>query len=413
MKACRGCQAPGLTPVVSLGSMPPVNAFVDAAMLAGEQAFPLDLYFCERCTLVQLYPVVDPALLYGTYTYLSSASRTNVMRLEQLADELVVRLGLDARSKVIEIGSNDGTLLRRFARHTPAVLGVDPAGNVAALAEAAGVPTVVEFFSSRVGRDLALLRGGFDLVLALNVVAHTPDFIDLLEGARALLTPGGHFVIEVVHVLQTLLRGEIDTIYHEHVYCFSLHALRHGCERAGLTIVDVEKIPAQGGSLRVSMQQTVHAAAPGARVEEVLAEERAAGLLHAETYASIAGLALALREGVRSGLRALRASSDIVVGLGASARGVVLMNYCGLTVADIDFVVDDTPLKQGKLVPGCHIPVHDWTKIAKETKVAGLMLSWNYRREVLAKLAARTSRARVLVPLPTLEELTLPPEPAA
>src|SRR5450432_1760024 len=255
MKVCRGCQATGLTPVVSLGSMPPVNAFVDATTLGDERAFPLDLYFCERCTLVQLFPVVDPALLYGTYTYLSSASRTNVLRLEELALDLAARLALGAGSKVLEIGSNDGTLLRRFARHTPAVLGVDPARNVAALAEAAGVPTVVEFFSSSVGRALAREHGGFDLVLALNVVAHTPDFVDLLEGARELLTPSGHVVVEVVHVLQTILRGEIDTIYHEHVYCFSLHALRHGCERAGLTIVDVEKIPAQGGSLRVLMQR--------------------------------------------------------------------------------------------------------------------------------------------------------------
>jgi SAM-dependent methyltransferase len=415
MTACRGCDAPGLVPVVSLGSMPPVNAFLDAAALGDEKAYPLDLYFCERCTLVQLSPVVEPGLLYGTYRYLSSASRTNVARLDALADALARDFGLPAGARVLEIGSNDGTLLRRFLGRAARVLGVDPARNVAPLAEAAGVPTVVAFFSAALARELAREHGRFDLVLALNVVAHTPDFIDLFAGARALLAPDGRLVIEVVHVLPTLLRGEIDTIYHEHVYCFSLHALAHACGRAGLAIVDAEKIPAQGGSLRVVMRPAEGAPAPSARVGALLAEERAAGLERAETYAHIAGLARALRDGVRAGVGALRGAADVdlVVGLGASARGVVLMNYCGLGPRDVDFVVDDTPLKQGKLMPGCHVPVHDWTKIPKGTKVGGLMLSWNYRREVLAKLAARTAVGRVLVPLPALEELVLPSAPEA
>jgi novobiocin biosynthesis protein NovU/D-mycarose 3-C-methyltransferase len=410
--SCRGCDAPGLVPVVSLGSMPPVNAYLDPTALGAERAFPLDLYFCARCTLVQLSPVVEPALLYGTYTYLSSASRTNVARLEELADKLARDFAVGAGTRVLEIGSNDGTLLARLVGRAGAVLGVDPARNVAPLAEAAGVPTVVAFFSSALARDLARERGPFDLVLALNVVAHTPDFRDLLAGVRALLAPGGRFVVEVVHVLPTLLRGEIDTIYHEHVYCFSLHALAHAAGPAGLAIVDAETIAAQGGSLRVVMQRREDGA-PSARVAALLDEERAAGVDRAETYAPIAGLARALREGVRAGVRALRGTADLVVGLGASARGVVLMNYCGLGPADVDFVVDDTPLKRGKLMPGCHVPVHDWTKIPAGAKVAALMLSWNYRREVLAKLATRTRQARVLVPLPTLEEIAPPLDPPA
>ena len=411
MKSCGGCQGLRLTPIVSLGSMPPVNAFLDAGapggMVIAETGYPLDLYFCEACTLVQLYPVVDPALLFGTYTYLSSASRTNVKRLERLADALSARFGLDAHSRILEIGSNDGTLLRQFQRRTSHVVGVDPARNVAALAAAAGVDTVVDFFSTDVAQALGRAQGGFDVILALNVVAHTPDFIGLFSRARDLLNEGGHLVIEVVHVLPTLLRGEIDTIYHEHVYCFSLHALRHACQRAGLVIVDAEKIAAQGGSLRVVMQRAPRAGVVTAGVAELLAEERAAALDKAATYASIEPLALALREGVRSGLGALRRSADLVVGLGASARGVVLMNYCGLTSADLAFVVDDTPLKQGKLVPGCHIPVADWTRIPKDKNIGCLMLSWNYRREVLEKLHTRTSKARVLIPLPALEEVRL------
>jgi len=185
MTTCGGCEAHGLIPVVSLGHMPLVNAFLEAprpgAGVRAEPTFPLDLYFCERCTLVQLHPVVEPRLLFGTYTYLSSVAHTNLARLARLADELAARLALGARSKVLEIGSNDGTLLRRFQRHTPNVVGVDPAQNVAALAAAAGVETIVDFFSPRVAAELARARGGFDLILALNVVAHTPDFVGLLS----------------------------------------------------------------------------------------------------------------------------------------------------------------------------------------------------------------------------------------
>jgi SAM-dependent methyltransferase len=392
--------------------MPPVNAFLEPADIPAERAYPLDLHFCPRCTLVQLAPTVDPSVLFETYAYLSSAARPNAQRLERLAERLAADFGIDERSRVLEIGSNDGTLLGHLRRHTPFVLGVDPARNVAALAEAAGVPTMVEFFSSALARDLLRTRGAFDLVVALNVVAHTPDFADLLGGVRALLARRGRLVVEVVHVVETILRGEIDTIYHEHVYCFSLHALAHAAEGAGLAIVDVEKISAQGGSLRVTFERADEggAAAPGAVA--VLAEERAAGVDRAETYARVGALARELREGVRARVRALRAEADVFVGLGASARGVVLMNYCGLGPRDVDFVVDDTPLKQGKLMPGCHVPVRDWTKIPEGKKVAGLMLSWNYRGEILAKLARRAPRARVVVPLPVLEEIELGSEAA-
>ncbi|HVR01853.1 MAG TPA: class I SAM-dependent methyltransferase, partial [Polyangia bacterium] len=400
---------PRLTPIVSLGRMPRVNAFLEVprsgARLRAEPSYPLDLYFCERCTLVQLQPLVSPALLFGTYAYLSSVSRTNRERLDAFADELATRFALGAHSRILEIGSNDGTLLRSFQRFTQNVVGVDPAKNVASLAAAAGVETIVDFFSPGVGADLARTHGGFDLILALNVVAHTPDFVGLFSRARDLLAPGGRFVIEVVHVLQTLLRGEIDTVYHEHVYCFSLHALLHAAKRAGLIIVDAEKIAAQGGSLRIVMQRRQAKPRRRDRVAELVAEERDAGVHRASTYASIAHHALALRLGIWSGLRELRKSADLVVGLGAPARGVVLMNYCGLTTADLDVVIDDTPLKQGKLVPGCHIPVGDWTRIPKDANIACLMFAWTYRSEILEKLRARTSHARVLIPLPAVEEV--------
>jgi SAM-dependent methyltransferase len=407
MTACQGCGSAELDLVVSLGSMPPVNAFLTADQIPAEEKFPLDVYFCQRCTLVQLYPIVDPRKLFTAYNYLSSASRTTVAYLVGLAGTLAKEHDLTSRSKVLEIGSNDGTLLAEFKKVTSNVLGVDPARNLTENAAALGVRTVVEFFSSRSAETIKNEHGAFDLILALNVVAHTPGFVDLFAGVRSLLEPGGCFVMEVAYVLETILRGEIDTIYHEHVYSFSLHALSFACERVGLTIVDARKTPVQGGSLRLTMQATTKDTAVNRSVTDLLAEEVKGGVNRFATYAPVAGLARDLRDGVRSRLQTIRKSYDTVVGLGAPARGVVLMNYCDLSVDDLEFVVDDTPLKQGKLVPGRHIPVRDWTKIAKDKNIACLMLSWNYRSEVLAKLRARTSNARVLIPLPVLEEITL------
>ncbi|HEX4406566.1 MAG TPA: class I SAM-dependent methyltransferase [Polyangia bacterium] len=402
---CGACGGGALEPVVSLGAMPHVNTFLTADRVAEEERSPLDVYFCPSCTLVQLSPVVDPRRLFTEYAYLTSTARTTVAYLADLATALVRGFGLSASSRVLEIGSNDGTLLGQLRGVTPHVLGIDPARNVAARAEAAGVRTIVDFFSSRTAIAIEGEHGPFDLVLALNVVAHTPDFVDLLAGARRLLAPGGRFVMECAYVLPTILAGEIDTIYHEHVYCFSLRALASAAARVGLTVVDAREIAVQGGSLRVVMQPLSFHNEIDAGVAALLRKEHDAGLHLGATYAPVAARARTLRDDLRAGLDRLRCTADVVVGLGAPARGVVLMNHCGLTRADLDFVVDDTPLKQGKVVPGCHIPVFDWTRIEKDGNIAALMLSWNYRREVLDKLRRRTTNARVLVPLPTMEEV--------
>jgi predicted TPR repeat methyltransferase len=407
LSACAGCGADPIVPVFSLGRMPPVNAFVTPAEIAREESFPLDVHFCPACTLVQLHPTVDPARLFADYTYLSATSRTTVTYLGRLAETLARKVTLSASSKILEIGSNDGTLLAALRAFSPHVLGIDPAENVAARANADGIPTRVAFFSAAVASSLRTELGAFDLVAAINVVAHTPGFVDFLGGVRTLLAPGATFVMECAHVMQTILRGAIDTVYHEHVYCFSLHALTRACARAGLVVVDVESTPAQGGSLRVFARAAADAPAVAVSVADLLRDEERAGVTRLETYVAVGRLAEALRREVPARLRALRGDARLVVGLGASARGVVLLNHCGLGPDDLAFVVDDTPLKQGKLVPGRHIPVHDWTRIPRGEELVCLLLSWNYRDEMLAKLRARTSRARVLVPLPRLEELTL------
>jgi SAM-dependent methyltransferase len=362
---------------------------------------------------VQLDPVVPPAKLFSDYTYLSSTSATMAAHLRELAGALASRLALGPISRVLELGSNDGTFLAALQPTGARVLGVDPAANVAARAEAAGVPTRVAFFSSETAPALRDEAGPFDLVVALNVVAHTPDFVDLLAGARAALARGGTFVMEAAHVAQTILRGAIDTIYHEHVHCFSLHALVLACARAGLTIVDVEALPhIQGGSLRVFARATDEGPRVAPTVAATLAEEQHAGVTHLRAYARVGALAERLRQDLPARLRALRSADGRrrpVVAVGASARGVVLLNHCGLGPDDVDVVVDDTPLKQGKLVPGVHVPVRDWSAVPRDADLVVLLLAWNYRDELLAKLRALTTGARVdvLIPLPKIEALSL------
>lgn len=408
VSACRGCGVRALRPVVSLGAMPLVNAFVpEGAAEVDEVRHPLDVHFCEACALVQLDPIVDPSVMFGHYTFLSSASDSWCAHLRGLADGLVARLGLGATSRVLEIGSNDGTFLTAVRRTTAHVLGVDPARNVAARAEAAGIPTRVDLFDSRVAGEVAREHGRFDLIVALNVVAHTPDFGDLLAGVCDLLAPDGSFVMEAAYVRETILAGAIDTIYHEHVHCFSLLALAGACERAGLRVDDAEVVPVQGGSLRVVARRAAAPGAPSPRVAALLAEERAAGMDRFEAYAGVAARAERLRDGLRAAVRRLAAQGGPLVGLGAPARGVVLLNYCQLGPADLGFVVDDTPLKQGTRVPGRGIPVRPWSAIEPDQDVTALLLSWNYRAEVLGKLRRRTKRARVLIPLPEIEELAL------
>jgi SAM-dependent methyltransferase len=405
--ACRGCGARPLRPVVSLGELPLVNAFVTSGQEAAERRFSLDVHFCEACALVQLDPIVAPDALFGHYTYLSSASDSFAAHLRTLAHALAGAMALSDASRVLEIGSNDGTFLAELEKTTPHVLGVDPAANVAARAEAAGVPTLVALFDSTLAHQLAREHGGFDLVVALNVVAHVPDVMDVLRGVRTVLKPDGAFVLEVAYVKGTILSGAIDTLYHEHVHNFSLLALEGACRRAGLVVTDASVVPVQGGSLRVVARPDSGAWPVSARAEALLADERAAGLDRFEAYAGVAPRAAALRERLRAAVERLRGERGPLVGLGAPARGVVLMNYCGFTADDVRLVVDDTPLKQGKLVPGCRVPVRGWDAIAPGEDVTGLMLSWNYRAEVLGKLARRTTRGRVVIPLPELQEVTI------
>jgi SAM-dependent methyltransferase len=401
--ACGGCGAADLHALFDLGDLPAVNRFPAMAAADAEPLYPVAVGWCRRCCLVQLTTTIDPAAIFRTYQHASAASSSNAKHLSGLARLLVARYGVDARSRIFEVGSNDGTLLAALVGRAGSVLGVDPAANLAGMARARGVESISDFLTETRAAAIAREHGRFDLVIAVNVVAHTRAVGGLLRAIKSVLAPAGTFVMEAVDVSRTLLEGEFDTVYHEHVYCFSLTSLVPLLAGAGLTIVDVERLPTQGGSFRVHARHREDAPAIGPAVTAVLAEEEAAGIRDARTYELIAGRVRRFKPAFQEALRALHARHGRVIGLGAPARGVVLLNYCEVGPDLVEAVIDDTPMKQGRLVPGCRIPVVPWDALARWPGPAGfLLLSWNYEGEVVEKLRRFVGTGEILVPFPEI-----------
>jgi hypothetical protein len=405
--SCFSCGHADLMAIFSLGAMPPVNAFVTRDEVAREERFPLDLYFCRRCTLVQLGEAVDPNKLFSHYLHMSSASPSNVEHLRSVADVARRYLHLKDDAKILEIGSNDGTLLRMLAIDRRRVIGVDPARNLADLSQGKGIETITAFFNFEETKQIKAKYGAFDAVIALNVVAHTPGFISLLKGVETILRPGGLFMMENAYAVGTILEGQFDTIYHEHVHNFSLHALCAAYERVGLIPIRAETIPTQGMSIRVIVGRAADAHAVDDSVKKILAKEQALGFTSVERFKSAAAKVVEFKQQLQAWVRAKKRAGKRIVGLGAPARGVVILNYVGLGPSDLAYIIDDTPLKQGRLTPGTHIEVADWTRLSREPADTFLVLSWNYRDNLLKRLGRYVQNGGALVPFPNFEEIRL------
>ncbi len=390
-----------LRPVLSLGVMPLANALLDPNDLSrAEPRYPLDLVFCPRCTLVQITETVPPDALFREYLYFSSFSDTMLNHAKTLVDRLTAARGLNGRSLVIEIGSNDGYLLQYFAARGIPVLGIEPAENVAAVANSRGIPTRCAFF----GRELAAtLRGegrGADVLLANNVLAHVADLNGVVEGIGHLLNAGGLAVIEVPYLRDMIDRCEFDTIYHEHLCYFSVTALQRLFERHSLVLADAERIPVHGGSLRLSVAHAADAGA-GGRVAELLAEESAWGVDRLEAYAAFGHRAVEIKTSLVALMTALKQRGCRLAAYGAAAKGTVLLNYCRIGADVLDFVADRSPYKQGRLVPGVRVPISPPSRLIEERPDYTLLLSWNLIDEVLQQQAEyRRLGGQFIVPIP-------------
>ena len=400
-RACLGCAAALGDPFLDLGSQPLANALLrpeDAAR--PEPRFPLAVAYCARCHLVQLTQTAPPEALFGEYLYFSSYSDTFLAHARAMADTLVARFGLGPRSRVLEIASNDGYLLKFVQAHGVPVLGVEPARNVAAVAQAHGVPTLARFFGPDVVEDVVRDFGRADVVVGNNVLAHVPDVNTFLGAVAAALAPAGAAVFEFPYLGDLLERTAFDTIYHEHVFYYSLAAVTGLAARAGLDVFDVERQTIHGGSLRVFMRRAGGGAA-GPAVARLLAEENAAGLTSAVRYAGFRRDVQRVREDLVSLLRRLRGQGRRLAAYGAPAKGTVLLNACGIGTDLLDFTVDRSPHKQGRLVPGVRLPIRTPEDLLKEMPDFTLLLPWNLAEEIVAQQAAYVRKGGAfIVPVP-------------
>ena len=406
MAQCRFCEAPLNHLLVDLGMSPLCESYVPADKLNSMEPFyPLHVYVCERCFLVQLEEYVAPQDIFSEYAYFSSYSTSWRQHAKAYTDKMRRELRLDQRSLVVEIGSNDGYLLEHFVQAGVPVLGVEPAANVAEAARARGVPTRVKFFGRQTASELVTEGRRPDLLLGANVLAQIPDLNDCVAGMKILLKPGGVITIEFPHLMRLIAENQFDTIYHEHFYYFSFIAAERIFAFHGLTLFDVEELPTHGGSLRIYGRHTEDREKPVTdRAKELTAREETVGTCTLAYYRSFAEQVYETKRRLLEFLIGAKRKGKTIVGYGAPGKGNTLLNYCGIRTDFLDYTVDRNPYKQGKYLPGTHIPIHHPDKIAETKPDYVLILPWNLKHEIMEQLAGiRAWGGQFVVPIPDVK----------
>jgi SAM-dependent methyltransferase len=386
---CRHCCAALEHVFLDLGLAPPSNALLSAAELeAPEVYFPLKLHVCTHCWLVQTEDYADPRALFDRdYAYFSSVSQSWLVHAERYVDMIRKRLRLGPQSLVLEVGANDGYLLRNFVVAGIPCLGIEPTASTATVAESLGIPIVREFFGAALAQRLAATRGKADLIIGNNVYAHVPDLNDFTRGLESALKPGGTVTLEFPHLLRLIEQVQFDTVYHEHFSYFSLHAVARVFAAAGMRLYDVEELATHGGSLRVYACHVDAACPATAAVAALLSEEERYGLTRLPTYSGFQARADRVRDEFRGFLIEQERSGKRVAGYGAAAKGNTLLNYAGIKPDLLPYVCDAAPSKQGKFLPGSHIPVLPPAALQERRPEVVVILPWNIADEVIAQHA--------------------------
>ncbi|MDA8017031.1 MAG: class I SAM-dependent methyltransferase [Thermoanaerobaculia bacterium] len=403
---CRFCEAPLIDTFVDLGMSPPANSYLEESALdGGETFFPLHTYVCRKCFLVQLPEWQTPDAIFSDYAYFSSYSDSWLAHAKNYTEQMRERFSIDEGHLVVEVASNDGYLLQYFVERGIPVLGIEPAANVAEAAEKVGVPTEVAFFGTELARRLVAEGQRADLLLGNNVLAHTPLLNDFVAGLKILLAETGLVTLEFPHLQRLIELNQFDTIYHEHFSYFSFRTVKSVLEHHGLTVFDVEELPTHGGSLRVFARHVEDRSKPVSEaVGNLVSREERLGFHTLEPYRTFGEKVRGTKRQLLRTLIDLKAEGKTVAGYGAPAKGVTFLNYCGVRTDLLDFTVDRSPHKQGRYLPGVHIPIHAPDRIRETRPDVVWILPWNLRREISEQMAdIRDWGGRFLVTVPDVE----------
>jgi 2-polyprenyl-3-methyl-5-hydroxy-6-metoxy-1,4-benzoquinol methylase len=394
---------------VDLGLSPLCESYVSRETLQSMEAFyPLHVFVCHKCYLVQLPVHVDPTHIFSEYAYFSSYSSSWVEHARAYVEEMVPALGLDRHSLVVELASNDGYLLQHLVGKGIPVLGVEPAANVAKEAERREVPTIVDFFGTRLARDMAAEGKHANLVIGNNVLAQVPEINDFVEGIRTILKPRGVVTMEFPHLMHLVDEVQFDTIYHEHFSYFSFTTVEAIFRSHGLTIFDVKEIPTHGGSLRIYARHADdESRSITGRVSDLLSREERRGMHRLGYYASFSERVMEVKRSLLEFLIQARREGKSIAGYGAPGKGNTLLNYCGIRTDFIEYTVDRNPYKQGKFLPGTRIPILEPSAIAERRPDYLLILPWNLKDEIVTQMSfIREWGGRFIVPIPTLQVIS-------
>jgi 2-polyprenyl-3-methyl-5-hydroxy-6-metoxy-1,4-benzoquinol methylase len=402
---CRLCGARLTRTFVDLGMSPLCESYVPETRLDEPETFyPLHVRLCENCLLVQLPAYVSGEDIFSDYAYFSSYSDSWVAHAKLYARMMIARIGLTSNSLVTEVASNDGYLLQHFKQAGVPVLGVEPAANVAEAAQAKGIPTEVQFLGADTGRQIAERHGRADLVAANNVFAHVPDIRSFAAGLRALVKDEGLVTLEFPHLLRLIERKQYDTIYHEHFSYLSLLTSSRALAIAGLRVIDVDELSTHGGSLRIYACPDEAGGEPTERVKAVLAEEESAGLHAVAGHEDFAQAVLKIKSDLLGFLLTAASEGRSVAGYGAPGKGNTLLNHCGIRSDLLSYTVDRSPVKQGKFLPGTHIPIYAPERLADTKPDYILVLPWNLRTEISQQLSYVESwGGKLIFPIPELD----------
>lgn len=400
---CRFCGSTLKHTFVDLGMSPLCESYVNPEQLNQMEPFyPLHVYVCSNCFLVQLQEYVSPQEIFSHYAYFSSYSDTWLQHAKNYTEKVIARFGLHSSSQVVEIASNDGYLLQYFASKGIPVLGIEPAANVAEVAIKKDIPTVVKFFGRNTAGELAAAGKQANLLVGNNVLAHVPDINDFVAGCQILLLPEGVITMEFPHLMRLMEGNQFDTIYHEHFSYLSLLAVEKIFTAHGLTIFDVEELSTHGGSLRIYARHAEDTYKPiSQQVKELRTREEAAGFSNLKHYFSFGEKVKETKFNLLEFLISAKREGKSIAGYGAPGKGNTLLNYCGIREDFIDYTVDRNPFKQGKFLPGTHIPIFHPNKIQETKPDYLLILPWNLKNEVMLQMSyVRDWGGKFVVPIP-------------